>query len=474
MPANVVAYGLNEVVIEVTLPESGYLVLADNWFPGWKAYDTQPGQYEQEIPLYRANGTFRAVALGPGEHRVRFKYTPLSFKLGLFISFVAGVVLFLLVGYWLWRRLYVAAQEERDVQRVAKNALTPMVLSLLNRAIDMAFAMLYLRVLAPEGAGRYQFATNFIGYFETALLFGLGTLITREMAKYREQTNRYVSNSVVLRMLLWLILLPILGAIVYGYVRFFGLTGDTVVAIFFFFVALIPSLIADAFTAVFYANEKMEYPAAITSVTTIMRVTLGTLALLLGYGFVGMAATTLLVNVGTALILGFLATRMFFRPRLEFDPPFARTMASESLPLMVNNLLSRIFFQVDVLLLRPLRGDVEVGYYGAAYRYIRALDIIPSYFTLAIFPLISRFAESSRDSLIRAYVLSVKLLVMIALPIAVGTTFAARELMLILAGSEYLPHSMIALQFLIWYMPVGFINSVTHYVLIAINQQRFL
>lgn len=474
MPANVVAYGLNEVVIEVHLPQGGYLVLSDNWFPGWKAYDAQPGQEEQEIPLYRANGTFRAVALGPGAHRVRFKYTPLSFKLGLFISFVAAVVLFLLVGYWLWRRLYGDEQEERDVQRVAKNALTPMVLSLLNRALDMAFAMLYLRVLAPEGAGRYQFATNFIGYFETALLFGLGTLITREMAKHREQTNRYVSNSVVLRMLLWLILLPILGAIVYGYVRFFDLTGDTVAAILFFFMALIPSLIADAFTAVFYANEKMEYPAAITSVTTIMKVTLGTLALLLGYGFVGMAASTLLVNIGTALILGFLAARLFFRPRLEFDPPFARTMASESLPLMVNNLLSRIFFQVDVLLLRPLRGDVEVGYYGAAYRYIRALDIIPSYFTLAVFPLISRFAESSRESLIRAYILSVKLLIMVALPIVVGTTFAAHELILVLAGAEYLPHSMIALQFLIWYMPVGFINSVTHYVLIAINQQRFL
>lgn len=474
MPANITAYGFNEVVIEVNMPRSGYLVLADNWFPGWKAYDTQPNQDEQEIPLYRANGTFRAVPLGPGQHRVRFKYTPLSFKLGLFGSFVAGVVLLLLVGYWLWRRLYSGEREEQDVQRVAKNALTPMVLSLLNRAIDMAFAMLYLRILAPEGAGRYQFATNFIGYFETALLFGLGTLITREMSKHREQTNRYVSNSVVLRMLIWLILLPILGAIVYGYVRFFSLTGDTVAAIFFFFVALIPSLIADSFTAVFYAHEKMEYPAAITSVTTLMRVTLGTLALLLGYGFVGMAATTLLVNIGTALILGFLATRMFFRPKLEFDPPFARNMACESLPLMVNNLLSRIFFQVDVLLLRPLRGDVEVGYYGASYRYIRMLDIIPSYFTLAIFPLISRFAESSRESLIRAYILSVKILIMIALPIAVGITFIARELILVLAGPEYLPHSMVALQFLIWYMPVGFINSITHYVLIAINQQRFL
>jgi O-antigen/teichoic acid export membrane protein len=473
-PANITSYGFNEVTIGVNLPRAGYLLLVDNWFPGWKAYDTQPGRDEQEIPLYRADGTFRAVALGPGQHTVRFKYTPLSFKLGLFISFMAGVILLLVLSYWLWRRLYHPAEDEGDVKRVAKNALTPMVLSLVNRAIDMAFAMLYLRILAPEKAGRYQFAMNFIGYFETALLFGLGTLLTREISKHRDRANNYVSNSTVLRLLLWLTLLPVLGAIVYGYVRLSGLTQDTVAAIAFFFVALIPSLVSDAFTSVFYANERMEYPAAITSVTTIMRVTLGSLALLLGYGFVGMAATTLLVNVGTAVILGVLATRMFFRPKVEFDASFARGMARESLPLMLNNLLSRVFFQVDVLLLRPLRGDTEVGYYGAAYRYIRALDIIPSYFTMAIFPLISRFAESSRESLTRAYILSVKLLVMIALPIAVGTTFIARELILILAGAEYLPHSMIALQFLIWYMPIGFINSVTHYVLIAINQQRFL
>jgi O-antigen/teichoic acid export membrane protein len=141
---------------------------------------------------------------------------------------------------------------------------------------------------------------------------------------------------------------------------------------------------------------------------------------------------------------------------------------------MLNSLLAKVFFQVDVLLLKPLRGDLEVGYYGTAYQYIRGLDIIPSYFTLAIFPLMSRLAESQRDSLARAYVLSVKLLVMVALPIAVGTTFIARELILLLAGADYMPHSMIALQLLIWYMPIGFVNSVTQYVLIAINQQRFL
>lgn len=473
-PAQIASYSASEVSVEMELSDGGYLVLADTHFPGWKAFDTRPGQSEQEIPIYRANGAFRAVVLGPGQHTVRFKYTPFSFKLGLFVSFIAGATLFLLLGFWLWRRLYSEDAEDSAVKRVAKNALTPMALSLVNRLIDMAFAMLTLRILTPAGAGRYQFAINFIGYFETVVLFGLGTWITREMSKHRDQANRYWSSSIVLRFGLWLSSLPVMGLVVLAYARLSGLAGDTTTAIAFYAAALIPELVSDSFSATFLANERMEYPAAISSVTTVLRVTLGTVALLLGYGFVGLAATSLIVNLITMLILGFLASRLFFRPQLTFEPAFGREMARESLPLMVNNLLSKVFFMSDVLLLQPLRGDVEVGYYGAAYRYIRGLDIIPSYFTMAIFPLISRFAESKRDSLVRAYTLSIKLLLMVALPIAVGTTFIARELILILAGPDYLPQSALALQLLVWYMPVGFVNSVTHYVLIAIDQQRFL
>ena len=43
-----------------------------------------------------------------------------------------------------------------------------------------------------------------------------------------------------------------------------------------------------------------------------------------------------------------------------------------------------------------------------------------------------------------------------------------------LGGGEYLPDSMIALQLIIWFLPFSFVNSVTQYVLIAIDQQRFL
>jgi O-antigen/teichoic acid export membrane protein len=203
---------------------------------------------------------------------------------------------------------------------------------------------------------------------------------------------------------------------------------------------------------------------------------LGAAVLLLGGGFVGLAAVSIASNLFTVVVLGLLLARDYYRPRLALERGFSLTMLRESFPLMVNHLLATVFFQVDVLLLQPLSpgGDRDVGYYSAAYRYIRGLDIIPSYFTMALFPVMSRYAQSARDSLQRAYRLSLRLLFLVSLPIAVGTTFLARDLILILAGPAYLPQSQYALQVLIWFMPLGFVNSVTQYVLIALDEQRYL
>jgi O-antigen/teichoic acid export membrane protein len=141
---------------------------------------------------------------------------------------------------------------------------------------------------------------------------------------------------------------------------------------------------------------------------------------------------------------------------------------------MLNNLLSSLFFRIDSMILLPAKGSTVLGYYGTAYSFVEALNFIPSNFTLAIFPALARLAASAKDALLRAYILSLKILLWIALPLTVGTIFVARELIQIFAGDAYLPDSAIALQVLIVFLPFSFINSVTHYVLIALGQQRFL
>jgi len=167
--------------------------------------------------------------------------------------------------------------------------------------------------------------------------------------------------------------------------------------------------------------------------------------------------------------------RRYFRPRWDSDAALRREMAGQSYPLMINDFLSLQFFKIDVPILKALQGDTIVGLYTAAsYRIVDAINIIPASFTFALFPLMSRYAAGDRQSLPRAYGLAVRILVIVALPIAVLTTVLAYPLAAIIGGTRYLPDSAIALQLMIWSIPVGFINSVTHYVLIALNQQRYL
>ncbi len=466
-------YSPNEVVIEVHNPEPAWLILADSYFPGWKGYLSTDGSSEEELHIYKADYNFRAVHLPPGSHLLRFKYSPLSFKLGLYVTFLAGVITLLGFGYSLWGHMY-REEPKTTIQRVLKNALTPMGTSFLNKVIDTAFAMVMLRILGPEGQGKYGFAIIIVGYFEIVTNFGLDTLLTREVAKEPSQANRYLSNTAILRLLILLGVLPLLFIFLAVWRGLFALSGDTIAAILLLTLSLIPSSISAALSSLFRAHEKMEYPAAITTVSTILKVTLGLLALLLGFGFVGLAGVSVVVNLVTMSILFYLVFKIFFRPQLEFNPPFSKEMLGLSYPLMINNLLATLFFRVDVTLLQPMKGDTVVGWYTTAYKVIDGVNIIPSTFTMAIFPIISRFAQDARESLIKAYTLAIKALLIVSLPLALLVTFYARGLIFIFGGSEYLPHSAIALSLLIWYAPVGFINSVTQYLLIAINQQRFL
>ena len=476
-PATVTSYIPNEVFIDVELEEPSFLVLADSYFPGWKAFRRPQGtgeDEEQELEIHRADGNFRAVYLPAGQWTVRFKYTPMSFKLGLFVSFMAGLILILLLGYWLWGRFYRVDIEDSDARRVAKNSLAPIVLQLANKLIETAFAALMLRILGPDAAGKYYFAITIWVWLDIFTTFGLNILLQREVAKDRALGNKYLANTTILRLILIVVAAPLLAVFIGARQLTRPLAGDTIAAMMLLAVGLIPGSLANGFTAVFNAFEKMEYPAAITTVTTVLKVVLGTLALLLGLGFVGLAGLSIVINIITAAILLYLLIRHCFRPHFELDFSLQRRMVSLSWPLMLNNLLSTFFFKIDVALLETMRGNTVVGLYSVAYKFMDALNILPSSFTIAVFPIMSRYAASAKDSLLRAYLLSVRLLVIVALPIAIVTTVLAEPLVYLLGGSQYLPHSRIALQLMIWSIPVGFINSVTHYVLIALNQQRFL
>ena len=464
--ARIARYGLNEVEVAVHVTAPAYLVLTDAYFPGWVA--TVDGE---DRPLLRAYRIFRAVPLEPGDHLVTFAYKPFSLRLGGVVAVLSLATMGLGGMVWVWQR-WGSRAATSTAGRVAVNSLVPTIASLGNKGLDLGFAVVMLRVLGPEAVGKYTWAVVFIGYVDILINFGLNTLITRDVAADRSAAARYFGNTLATRLALWLLAALLTGLAIGPGAAPLGVDEETARATALLLVGMLPSAVAATASAIFLAHERMEVPAAVTTLTTVLKVGLGLAALVAGWGIVGLAAASVVVNLTTALVLVGLMSVLLLRPRWEFQAPFSKRMVRESYPLMLNNLLNSLFFRLDAMLLQPLAGSLALGYYGTAYKFIDGLLIIPSHFTLALFPLMARFARAEREALARTFTLGLKTLLAIALPISVGTTLLAEPIVLLLGGPAYVPGSVWALRILIWFLPFSFVNGITQYVLIALNRQR--
>ena len=76
------------VEVDADLAAPGMVVLADSFYPGWRA--TIDGI---DAPIFPTNHLFRGVPVPAGHHRARFEYRPRSFLLGAALSAMAVLAL---------------------------------------------------------------------------------------------------------------------------------------------------------------------------------------------------------------------------------------------------------------------------------------------------------------------------------------------------------------------------------------------
>jgi len=86
----IIKYSPNKIVINTNTKKNKFLVISDNYFPGWKA--TIDGK---DIKIYRTNYTFRGLIVPSGNHILEFNYQPLSFKIGEIISVISLIITFI-------------------------------------------------------------------------------------------------------------------------------------------------------------------------------------------------------------------------------------------------------------------------------------------------------------------------------------------------------------------------------------------
>lgn len=107
-------YASEHIALTVQTDASGYLVLADSWYPGWQA--SVDGK---STPIYRADVLFRAIPIEPGLHTVVFEYQPMSFRVGAAAS-ASSLVIAIGFALALGRK-----REFRNNQKIVDGGFSP-------------------------------------------------------------------------------------------------------------------------------------------------------------------------------------------------------------------------------------------------------------------------------------------------------------------------------------------------------------
>jgi len=180
----------------------------------------------------------------------------------LFLIATAALLPLLGLAVLLWRRYY-REDESNAARRVFKNSAVPLMLRLMVRAFDLAVFVVLQQTLPGVNIGPYALAVLLVGqYLGTFTEFGLGVLLTREVARDPGAARRLFGATLLLRWLLVLVgaapfaalliaLYSLLGALHLGE----AITPVGQQAIWILLLTLIPGAYSSAVTALYNARR---------------------------------------------------------------------------------------------------------------------------------------------------------------------------------------------------------------------------
>ena len=353
------------------------------------------------------------------------------------------------------------------VKRIAKNTAFTFSGDILSKILTMILTIFITRFFTEVEFGKLSFALSFTGLFIILIDLGIRLLIIRSMACDQKNASKYISNALMLKavssfIVFWLIVLTI---------NLMGYPPDTKLAVYLGALIIILESLSGSLGSVFQAFQKMKYPAINKVVRVLLRFCITLPLLFLGYGLIPVLLAYLIVQIINFLMYIFQSRRFI---KLEFKPDYQlmKQLIIGGFPFLLSSAFVVVYFRIDITMLSIMKGDAVVGWYSASYNLIDAIISLTMALNAALLPVAILYYNESKEKLIRLYRTAAKVLFTVSLPIAVGGTLLAQNIILFLYKEKYY-NSIIALQILLWALIPLFINYLLGNLLIAIKKEKY-
>jgi O-antigen/teichoic acid export membrane protein len=248
--------------------------------------------------------------------------------------------------------------------------------------------------------------------------------------------------------------------------------GDIVLVIYIIFISTIISSIKGVFDSIFQALEKPIYISIGKIFSTILLLFGVYLAIILKLSLIQFSVIYPIIN--SIILLFFIIStikHIEIGKWLTFDFTYIKYILKESWPFAITYAFVSIYVWTDSIMLSIFKGEVEVGYYNVAYRMVLALLFIPVAFNVAVYPVLSRYyttkSKKSINVIVEKYF---SMMVLLGIPISIGTTILSSKIIEMIFGPEYAPAAVV-LQILIWSLAFTYMNAPFVKLFESINLQ---
>ncbi len=329
--------------------------------------------------------------------------------------------------------------------------------------------------------GSYVDVINVVALFSVITDLGLSTLAVRDVAQDRSLAVRYVSNTLVLRLLLTALDIVLIVALAQRLIQ-----PDLRAALYVYALSLIPLTVSGTVQLAFQFAERQAAGAILSIATTLLRVMLSFAVLYTGHGVLALTLVYTLVAAAGAVATAWVVYTRFLPLRLEIDLSWWPVLLRRAAPFAVLLLLNYFYASVDMQILYivsgcknlPTNKCTPVARYGVAYQGLNAATaIFATAVSAAILPALNRVATESHEALRRVVRSSYTLMLVFGVPIALFTAFYAPEILPLLSGRRNAAHfaaAAPALAVLIWDLPCFLITNMLGTALLAVHRQTTL
>ncbi|KZX16598.1 teichuronic acid biosynthesis protein TuaB [Methanobrevibacter cuticularis] len=352
------------------------------------------------------------------------------------------------------------------IKSVFKNTSWLMISQIVTSVLGFFWTILIARYLGVFNFGIITFATSFTGIAAIGMDIGFSTYATRNVARDPSLTSKYLGNGILLKLILSLLtiiaILILLKSMNYDYL--------TIEVCFIFSIQISFLTMSYLFNGIFQAHEKMQYQAVGIIINSGLLLGFTLISIYLNIGVIGIAITYLLSSVITSIYLYMRTTSKIAMPKFEIDLKFWKNSIKSSFAFGLTNFFTNIYFMIDTVMISIFIGATAVGIYSSAYKIIFVFTTLYSVYNFVIFPLMAKLYTNSEELLKISYEKSVKYLLMIILPLAVGITFYADSVILLIYGNEFSLAANV-LKILIWNVVFLFVNGASTLLLNSSNHE---